>query len=234
MKTGFNTVGATQVIAGNKGARANQETSIQNVQGHQAKLAKVTSQHLVGYNNIHFGNGLGIFKPEMMKNGNVEFALKEIKKAGFKIKNVRTVELSDHTTKLHYAELGQKAKARKKEGDLFLTGIFKRTVKNMQKGKVTTFIVVGNEQEVQRFKDFTGATNYKKRDPKSLRAKIEAREVKRLQKQGKSEAEIEAFRDEFTFVHASDTEKYGKSKEKNYDREIRIHYPDLSKKERRK
>ena len=234
MKTGFNSVGTTQSIIGNKNIRANKETSTPNAQLHQAKLANVTSQHLIGYNNIHFGNGLGIFKPEMMSHGNVKFALKEIEKAGFKIKEVRTVELSDHTTKLHYAELGQKAKQKAKAGDNFLKGIFQRTVKNMQKGKVTTFIVVGNEQEVQRFKEFTGATNYKKRDPKSLRAKIEAREVKRLQKQGKSEAEIEAFRDEFTFVHASDTDKYGKSKEKNYDREIRIHYPDLSKTERKK
>jgi len=234
MKTGFNTIGTTQGITTNKNVKANQGVSIPNAGTNHSNYAKVTSQHLLGYNNIHFGNGLGIFKPEMMKNGNVNFALKEIEKAGFKIKEVKTTTLSDHTTKLHYAELGQKAKSRKKEGDLFLTGIFKRTVKNMQKGKVTTFIVVGDEKEVQRFKEFTGATNYKKRDPKSLRAKIEAREVKRLQKQGKSEAEIEAFRDEFTFVHASDTDKYGKSKEKNYDREIRIHYPNLTKAERKK
>lgn len=175
--------------------------------------------------NIAFGDSLGIIKPEAYHLKN--FAFKEIEKAGFKVECRKTTKLSKETIEQHYAGLRKLAQEKLEAGNDFLMKVYNRVVENMQKGNVVTFVVKGDEAETARFKNFVGATLYQKRSPDSLRAMIESKEAARLTKEGKTIDEITKFREEFSFVHASDTDYFeGNSGIKNYDREILIHYPN--------
>lgn len=181
--------------------------------------------------NIAFGDSFGMIKPEAMHLK--DFIFQEIKKNGFKIAKEEESVLTPEIVEKHYAGLKSAAQEKLKAGKDFLMKIYNDVFKNMQKGPVNKFIIEGDEAEVARFKKFVGATQYQKRDPQSLRGLVEAKEVERLRTSGASEEEITKFRDEFTFIHASDTDVFDPENTinpiKNYDREIDLHFPGYRK-----
>ena len=174
--------------------------------------------------NPSFGDSLLIIKPEVFhRSANI---LEKIKNKGFEIVEVSVRKLTSKEAKAHYKELELNSRKMLQEGNDFLVNVHKKVIKNMLKGNVTTAIIKGDDAVVAEFKNFVGATSYKKRDPKSLRGQIEKEMIQEWTKQGKNVDEIESLRDAYTFTHASDTNLFPGTNIKNYDYEIANLYPN--------